>query len=71
MPRYQDLNWQGLAYPREKFAKLMAIDPTEARAEADDQEELFDRFGTRLPPELEQQRQDLLRRLAAPSHAAE
>jgi phosphoenolpyruvate carboxykinase (GTP) len=70
MPHYQDLDWQGLPYPREKFAKLMAIDPGEARAEAEDQEELFDRFGSRLPPELEQQRQELLRRLTA-STAAE
>ena len=64
MPRYQDLNWQGLSYSDEKFAKLMAVDPQEAQAEAEDQEELFERFGSRLPPELEQQRQELLRRLA-------
>jgi phosphoenolpyruvate carboxykinase (GTP) len=69
MPHYQDLNWQGLTYPREKFAKLMAIDPGEARAEAEDQEELFDRFGSRLPPELEQQRQELLRRLTGATAA--
>ncbi|HXQ50736.1 MAG TPA: phosphoenolpyruvate carboxykinase (GTP) [Stellaceae bacterium] len=70
MPRYQDLNWQGLSFTREKFAKLMEIDPAEARAEAEDQEELFDRFGSRLPPELEQQRQELLNRLTAPAKLA-
>jgi len=70
MPRYQDLNWKGLSYPEEKFAKLMAIDPAEARLEAEDQEELFDRFGTRLPPELEQQRQALLRRLGTKARGA-
>jgi phosphoenolpyruvate carboxykinase (GTP) len=64
MPHYQDINWQGLAFPQEKFAKIMAVDPAEARAEARDQEELFDRFGSRLPSELEEQRQQLLRRLA-------
>jgi phosphoenolpyruvate carboxykinase (GTP) len=74
MPRYQDLNWQGLSYSDEKFAKLMAVDPREAQAEAEDQEELFERFGSRLPPELEQQRQELLRRLAGRAttgHAAQ
>jgi len=70
MPRYQDLNWQGLAYSEEKFAKLMAIDAEEARLEAEDQEELFDKFGSRLPPELEQQRQNLLRRLGASARGA-
>ena len=65
MPHYQDLNWQGLPYSEEKFAKLMAIDPEEARLEAEDQEELFDKFGSRLPPELEQQRQNLLRRIGS------
>jgi phosphoenolpyruvate carboxykinase (GTP) len=63
MPRYQDLNWQGLPYPEEKFAKLMKIEAQEAQHEAEDQEELFDKFGSRLPPELEQQRRNLLRRL--------
>jgi phosphoenolpyruvate carboxykinase (GTP) len=71
MPHYQDINWQGLAFPKEKFSKIMAIDPAEARAEARDQEELFDRFGSRLPSELEEQRQLLLRRLQSPIPAAE
>ncbi len=70
MPSYQDLNWQGLAFTPEKFAKIMAVDPAEARAEARDQEELFDRFGSRLPAEMEQQRQLLLRRLETPTAPA-
>ena len=63
MPRYQDLNWTGLDYPREKFLRLMQIERDEAVTEAQDQAELFDRFGRRMPPELEEERQDLLRRL--------
>jgi phosphoenolpyruvate carboxykinase (GTP) len=69
-PHYQDLNWQDLAFSPERFTKIMAIDRDEARAEARDQEELFDRFGSRLPAELEDQRQQLLRRLETPSLAA-
>jgi phosphoenolpyruvate carboxykinase (GTP) len=63
MPHYQDLNWQGLAFPQERFAKVMNIDPREARTEALDQQELFDRFGSRLPNELEEERRNLLRRV--------
>jgi phosphoenolpyruvate carboxykinase (GTP) len=65
MPHYQDLNWQGLAFPQERFAKIMDIDPKEARNEALDQQELFDRFGNRLPEEFEEERQGLLRRIEA------
>jgi phosphoenolpyruvate carboxykinase (GTP) len=63
MPRYQDLNWAGLDFPQEKFAKIMNVDREEAKAEARDQQELFDRFGKHLPAELEQERQNLLKRL--------
>ncbi|CAO3449025.1 phosphoenolpyruvate carboxykinase (GTP) [Azospirillum largimobile] len=62
-PRYQDLNWSGLNFPADKFAKIMDIDRKEAEAEAKDQEELFNRFGDRLPSEIEQQRIALLKRL--------
>ena len=62
-PRYQDLNWAGLNFPADKFAKIMNIDRKEAEAEAKDQEELFNRFGDRLPEEIEQQRLALLKRL--------
>lgn len=67
MPHYQDLNWQGLAFPQERFAKIMNVDPEEARNEALDQQELFDRFGNRLPDEFEEERRGLLRRIEATS----
>ncbi len=62
-PRYQDLNWDGLNFGEDKFSKIMDIDRKEAEAEARDQEELFNRFGDRLPAEIEQQRVALLTRL--------
>ncbi|WP_263300964.1 phosphoenolpyruvate carboxykinase (GTP) [Azospirillum agricola] len=62
-PRYQDLNWNGLSFGQEKFSKIMDIDRKEAEAEAKDQEELFNRFGSRLPAEIEEQRLALLKRL--------
>jgi phosphoenolpyruvate carboxykinase (GTP) len=63
MPHYEDLNWKGLDFPKDKFRKITDIDRAQAQAEAEDQTSLFNRFGARLPAELEQQRQDLIRRL--------
>lgn len=63
MPRYQDLNWNGLDFSEDRFNGIMNIDRGEAEAEAKDQAELFGRFGHHLPSELEEQREKLLRRL--------
>lgn len=63
MPRYQDLNWNGLDFSEDRFNSIMNIDRGEAVAEAKDQAELFARFGHHLPAELEKEREDLLRRL--------
>jgi phosphoenolpyruvate carboxykinase (GTP) len=64
-PHYRDLNWQGLAFDSDSFAKVMESDPAEVHKEALDQRELFDRFGTRLPKGLEEERRRLLRRTQA------
>jgi phosphoenolpyruvate carboxykinase (GTP) len=69
MPHYQDLTWKGLDFSKEKFAQIMTVDRDEAVGEARDQAELFDRFGQRLPIELEEERQGLLRRLQEPVRA--
>ena len=63
MPRHQDLNWRGMDYDAETFYRLMAVDRQAGMAEADDQKELFGRFGDRLPRELETQRRRLIKRL--------
>jgi phosphoenolpyruvate carboxykinase (GTP) len=63
MPRYQDLNWNGLDFSEDRFNGIMNIDRGEAVAEAKDQAELFARFGHHLPSELEEEREKLLRRL--------
>ena len=70
MPRYDDLAWDGLPFSQDRFAKIMSIDPGEARNEAVDQQELFDRFGGRLPSEMEEERQNLIARIAAQQVAA-
>ncbi|HYE53179.1 MAG TPA: phosphoenolpyruvate carboxykinase (GTP) [Azospirillaceae bacterium] len=69
-PRHTDLTWTGLDFGPEKFETVMRIDPAEAAAELHDQSELFRRFGDRLPPALEVERQRLLDGLARSAKAA-
>jgi phosphoenolpyruvate carboxykinase (GTP) len=63
MPRYQDLNWHGLDYPQETYFELMDVERERGLAEAEDQRNLFKKFGAALPQEMEQQRQELISRL--------
>ncbi len=63
MPRYQDLNWDGLDFCSKDFNHIMSIDKKKGIEEADAQKELFDRFGDNLPPEMEAQREALIKRL--------
>ncbi|NBC33420.1 MAG: phosphoenolpyruvate carboxykinase (GTP) [Alphaproteobacteria bacterium] len=63
MPRYDDLKWQGLNFPRETFHDLMAIERGPGGEEAHAHEELFDRFFDRLPKEFIFERELLRSRL--------
>ena len=57
MPRYEDLHWAGLEFPRERFQELMAISRDAHAADVRSHEELFDRFYDRLPKEFIYERQ--------------
>jgi phosphoenolpyruvate carboxykinase (GTP) len=63
MPRYEDIEWAGLGFPRETFLELTSVDRAAGLAEAGEQRDFFDRFGDRLPAALEEQRADLIERL--------
>ena len=64
MPRYEDIEWQGLeGFDRARFEKLMAVTPEQWRAELKDHAELFDKLKARLPRELAQRREQLERAL--------
>ncbi len=63
MPHYQDLNWNGLDFPADRFGRIMDIDRGEAEAEARNQEALFRQFGAALPEGIARQRAEFLRRL--------
>lgn len=63
VPSYEELEWQGLDFPKEEFYAIMNIDRDLARREANEQEDLFTRFGDHLPREMELERELLLLRL--------
>jgi phosphoenolpyruvate carboxykinase (GTP) len=63
MPRYEDINWNGLGFTKDKFKRITDIDIAEGLAEAEEQSGHFNAFGARLPAELENERKELIRRL--------
>ncbi len=53
MPRYEDIDWDGLDFSEEDFFSCMAINRRAWTAELLDVEELFMKLYTRLPKEME------------------
>jgi phosphoenolpyruvate carboxykinase (GTP) len=69
MPRYEDLDWNGLDYGERDFREAMAIDREAAALEVRQHEELFDKFLDRLPKEFVFERELLRLRLwRSPEH---
>jgi len=52
MPRYEDMDWRGLPFPRDTFRDLMAVDRDQWSSEILAQTELFNRLYDRLPKEF-------------------
>ncbi len=52
MPRYEDLNWEGLDFPKEKFNDLMSVNTQEWKNEMLDHEDLFKKLVDKLPKEF-------------------
>ncbi|HEY0663394.1 MAG TPA: phosphoenolpyruvate carboxykinase (GTP), partial [Thiobacillaceae bacterium] len=64
MPRYEDIEWTGLAgFDRQHFEELTRVDPELWQGELADHAELFDKLKSRLPPEMVRQREELQRAL--------
>jgi phosphoenolpyruvate carboxykinase (GTP) len=59
MPRYEDLDWEGLEVSRETYDKLTTVEPVAWRDEVKDHGRLFDELRSRLPNELAQKRSEL------------
>ncbi len=52
-PRYDDLQWSGLSFPRERYELITAIDAADWRQEIALHSELFSKLQPHLPRELE------------------
>jgi phosphoenolpyruvate carboxykinase (GTP) len=63
VPEYDDMDWNGLDYSREKFIELMRVDRDAGVADARSQEDMFDTFFGRVPKELLLEREMLKARL--------
>jgi phosphoenolpyruvate carboxykinase (GTP) len=64
-PRYDDLQWSGLPFPRERYQQITAIDAGDWRKELTLHAELFSKLRPNLPEELEQTRASYEQRLSA------
>ena len=62
-PYYKDMNWDGLEFSPEQFAKLQAVDRAAWRREVMSHEELFILLHDHLPPEMIYERELLICRL--------
>jgi phosphoenolpyruvate carboxykinase (GTP) len=62
-PRYEDIEWTGLDFPREKFEELQRFDREAWKKEVMNHEELFIKLHDHLPPELIYERELLICRL--------
>jgi phosphoenolpyruvate carboxykinase (GTP) len=66
MPRYEDLNWNGLEkMTAARFAELSEVNAAAWKDELHSHDELFARLGARLPPALEARRGRMHEKLAA------
>jgi phosphoenolpyruvate carboxykinase (GTP) len=63
VPRYEDLDWSGLNFPRESFETLQAVDRPAWRHEIISHEELFLDLHDRLPKEMIYERELLICRM--------
>ncbi len=63
MPRYEDLDWTGLDFSRERFEALQAFDRVAWRREVISHEELFLDLHDRLPKEMVYERELLICRM--------
>jgi phosphoenolpyruvate carboxykinase (GTP) len=64
-PRYEDIGWEGLEFPADRFEHVTRIDKDAWDKELDAHAELFERLAERLPPALSVLQRQLRERLHA------
>jgi phosphoenolpyruvate carboxykinase (GTP) len=62
-PYFEDMQWQGLDFPRDRYEALQAVDKVLWKQEVMSHEELFILLHDRLPPEMIYERELLICRL--------
>jgi phosphoenolpyruvate carboxykinase (GTP) len=62
-PRYEDMEWEGLSFPKEQFEELQRVDRDAWRTEIIGHEELFLTLHDHLPKELIYERELLICRI--------
>jgi len=66
MPRFEDLNWQGLeTFGAQRYAAVTNVDHDEWKAELESHDELFGKLAAHLPQVLEARRTRMHEKLAA------
>jgi len=60
VPKYEDINWNGLAYDKAIFEELMRINNASSKREVEDQTSLFNKIGDHLPAEMKAIQQEML-----------
>jgi phosphoenolpyruvate carboxykinase (GTP) len=63
MPRWDDIDWTGLPFPKERFEELQSVDRDAWRREVLEHEKLFIDLHDHLPPEMIYERELLICRL--------
>ncbi|MCU1326490.1 MAG: pckG, partial [Bryobacterales bacterium] len=63
IPRYEDIEWNGLHFSKEAFDELQVVDRAAWRAEVMGHEELFIELHDHLPSEIVYERELLICRL--------
>ena len=64
MPRYDDIDWDGVHFPKERFDELQALDRTGWRQEVSGHDELFFVLHNHLPLEMVYERELLVSRIS-------
>ncbi|CAB3723095.1 phosphoenolpyruvate carboxykinase (GTP) [Trinickia soli] len=64
-PRYEDIDWSGLAFTREQFEQVISVDDADWRQELSLHAEFFDSLRQRLPAALTQTKAEIEGRLTA------
>ena len=65
MPRYEDIEWNGVDFPREKFEELTTLDPEGCREMLRSHKEFLDSLGSKVPQALRTQMEQFSKLLDA------